>query len=55
VFMGVELSVYEYSRERGLFEPPGGVKFEQKVVDLKSLFGDSYREREVNQTGSASS
>ncbi len=54
VFMGPELSVYEYSRERGLFEPPGGVEFEEKVVDLKSLFGDSYREREVNQTGSAS-
>jgi hypothetical protein len=37
VFMGVDMLVYEYSKERGFFDPPGGFAFEDKKVDAEPL------------------
>ena len=37
VFLGADVSVYEYSRERGFFDPPGGFEFEHKRVDAAPL------------------
>ncbi len=34
VFMGQDLLISEYSREKGFFDPPGGVVFEKKKVPL---------------------
>jgi hypothetical protein len=36
-FLGVGMSVSEYSREKGLYDPPGGVEFKIKKVDMGSL------------------
>lgn len=35
VFMGADLTVSEYSRERGFFDPPGGFAFEERLVDME--------------------
>ncbi len=37
VFLGGDVSVSEYSSERGLFDPPGGFEFEHKKVDPAPL------------------
>ncbi len=37
VFLGGDVSVSEFSSERGLFDPPGGFEFEHKKVDPAPL------------------
>lgn len=37
VFMGVDMLIYEYSKEKGFFDPPGGFEIEDKKVDAEPL------------------
>ncbi|KAG7284314.1 hypothetical protein NEMBOFW57_010686 [Staphylotrichum longicolle] len=37
VFMGVNMLIYEYSKEKGFFDPPGGFEVEDKKVEAEPL------------------
>jgi hypothetical protein len=37
VIMGVDMLVYEFGREKGFFDPPGGFEFEEKRVEAEPL------------------
>ncbi|KAK3905598.1 hypothetical protein C8A05DRAFT_12576, partial [Staphylotrichum tortipilum] len=37
VIMGVDMLLYEYGREKGFFDPPGGFEFEDKKVEAEPL------------------